>query len=134
MSVFISDMFIKSYRGINSLELRDLAHVNIITGDNNSGKTSVLELLKSVENPGDFNVWRTSIRRDNYSIRRGLIYFEGFYDLFDVDSDNKNEKIKLDGKNINICNLIKSVSKLDIIGCGRCSRIPSGLVYILQLD
>ena len=64
-------------------------NVNIITGDNNSGKTSVLELLKSVENPGDFNVWRTSIRRDNYSIRRGLTYFEGFYDLFDVDSDNK---------------------------------------------
>ena len=77
MSVFISDMFIKSYRGINSLELRDLAHVKIITGDNNSGKTSVLELLKSVENSGDFNVWRTSIRRNNYSIRRGLTYFEG---------------------------------------------------------
>ncbi len=50
--------------------------------------------------------------------------------MFDVDSDNKNEKIKLDGKNINICHLIKSVSKLDIIGCGRCSRIPSGLSYL----
>lgn len=52
---------------------------------------------------------------------------------WEYNSDNKNEKIKLDGKNINICHLIKSISKLDIIGCGGCSRIPFGLKYIFRL-
>lgn len=145
MSVFISDMFIKSYRGINSLELRDLAHVNIITGDNNSGKTSVLELLKSVENPGDFNVWRTSIRRDNYNIRRGLTYFEGFYDLFDVDSDNKKLEysISINGNKQDICmkgrvteeELLESeISKMQGYVYGRNYRGDDNLQNILKLE
>lgn len=53
---------------------------------------------------------------------------------WEYDSDKKNEKIKLDGKNINIYHLIKSISKLDIIGCDGCSRIPSGLKYILDYN
>ncbi len=145
MSVFISDMFIKSYRGISSLELKDLASVNIITGDNNSGKTSVLELLKSIENPGDFNVWRTLIRRDNYSIRRGMTYFEGFYDLFNVDSDNKNvaysisingvkEDIYMQGKVTEEELLESEINKMLGYVYGRNSNDDDNLQSILKLE
>lgn len=63
-----------------------------------------------------------------------LQYYMRTVNAWEYNSDNKNEKIKLDGKNINICHLIKSISKLDIIGCGGCSRIPSGLKYILDYN
>lgn len=63
-----------------------------------------------------------------------LQYYMRTVNAWEYNSDNKNEKIKLDGKNINICHLIKSISKLDIIGCGGCSRIPSGLKYLLDYN
>ena len=60
MEVYISELDIETYRGIKNLKMENLAPINIITGDNNSGKTSVLELLQSVKNPGSFRVWRVT--------------------------------------------------------------------------
>ena len=64
MPDFISKVYIESFRGIKALELNDLLPINILTGDNNNGKTSVLEVLQSLENPGDFRLWRSLIRKE----------------------------------------------------------------------
>lgn len=42
MAIHLNEFNIEHFRGINHLELKDLNDINIITGDNNSGKTSVL--------------------------------------------------------------------------------------------
>ena len=63
-----------------------------------------------------------------------LQYYMRTVNAWEYNLDNKNERIKLEGKNINICHLIKLVSKLDIIGCGGCSRIPFGMKYILDYN
>ncbi len=41
MAIHITELNIETYRGIKSLKLNNLAPINIITGDNNCGKTSV---------------------------------------------------------------------------------------------
>ena len=41
----IKVLIIYDFRGIKNLKLNDLKGINIITGDNNSGKTSVLEVI-----------------------------------------------------------------------------------------
>lgn len=92
MAIHITELNIETYRGIKSLKLNNLAPINIITGDNNCGKTSVLEVLRSIENPSDFRLWRTLIRRNFNDIRDGLSYFEGFCDLFDIDQIDKSIK------------------------------------------
>ena len=99
MEVYISELDIETYRGIKNLKMENLAPINIITGDNNSGKTSVLELLQSVKNPGSFRVWRELLRKDSIDLRRGLTYYDGFYDLFDINEDEKKiaYKITTDG-------------------------------------
>ena len=89
MAIHITELNIETYRGIRSLKLNNLVPINIITGDNNCGKTSVLEVLRSIENPSDFRLWRTLIRRNSNDIREGLSYFEGFCDLFDIDQMDK---------------------------------------------
>ena len=89
MGVYISELDIETYRGIKKLKMENLAPINIITGDNNSGKTSVLELLQSVKNPTSFRVWRNLIRNNGMNLSRGLTYYDGFYDLFDVNEDTK---------------------------------------------
>lgn len=49
-----TDIFIKNFRGIRSLELQDCQQVNLMVGRNNCGKTSILEavfLLSGMSNP-----------------------------------------------------------------------------------
>lgn len=90
MSEFIQSINIETFRGINSLELSELREINILTGDNNSGKTSVLEVIESFRNPGDMRVWRTLLRKNlNESVIFGISDYEGFYNLFDANTDEK---------------------------------------------
>ena len=90
MDNHISDIYIRSFRGISNLELKDIKLINILTGDNNGGKTSVLEVIQSIKNPFDFRTWRSLIRRgERISVIRGMSYYEGFYDLFDIYKEEK---------------------------------------------
>lgn len=45
MAIHIKDFDIQEYRGIKNLTLKNLNSINILTGNNNSGKTSILEIL-----------------------------------------------------------------------------------------
>lgn len=44
----INKLIIEQFRGINDLKIDKLNRINLIVGDNNCGKTSVLEDRKSV--------------------------------------------------------------------------------------
>lgn len=48
---YIKGLNIKNFRGIRNLELQDLGETNILVGKNNSGKTSVLEVIGMMGNP-----------------------------------------------------------------------------------
>ncbi len=43
----LKDIHIKNYRGIKDLKIKDFKRINLLVGDNNSGKTSVLEAVFS---------------------------------------------------------------------------------------
>ena len=93
----IKKLTINSYRGINSLELKDLSLINIIAGDNNCGKTSVLEVLDSFRQPDDIIMWNSLTRRDTLmSARVGMTIYEGIYDLFNINSDEKKIEYALE--------------------------------------
>ena len=51
MANYITDMRINAYRGIRGLKLENLGNVNIILGDNNCGKTSLLEAVRIISSP-----------------------------------------------------------------------------------
>ncbi len=51
MAVFINSLNIAEFRGIRDLKAQNLNHINIISGDNNSGKTSILEAINLFANP-----------------------------------------------------------------------------------
>lgn len=48
MEHHISDINIKSFRGIKNLELKNVNQINILTGDNNNGKPVYLRLSKAI--------------------------------------------------------------------------------------
>lgn len=105
MENHISNIYIKSFRGIKDLDLDNLQPINILTGDNNCGKTSVLEVIQSFKNPDRIYDWSTITRRLNSGTRVGMSVYEGFYDLFDINEDEKKIEYGitlLDGEKHNI--------------------------------
>lgn len=46
------------FRGIQGLQLANLGQINLLVGENNSGKTSVLEAFSLYANPLDERRWR----------------------------------------------------------------------------
>ena len=73
------------------MQLNELSPINILTGDNNSGKTSVLEVLQTYSNPENFRIWATVLRRNVNRVIpfSSYTYYEGIYDLFDINKENK---------------------------------------------
>ena len=83
----ISRINIKSYRGIDSLELNNLQQINLLTGDNNSGKTSVLEIISTFGQPDILRSWYHVSRADNQI--EGVSLYERMNDLFCINAEEK---------------------------------------------
>ena len=95
---------IKNFRGIDHLKIDDFSRVNILLGQNSSGKSSVLEcllLMMGMSNP-DLPQTINSIRSRNYSGFADLGYMFHNYDLKvkpDISSelfDNTKRHLSLD--------------------------------------
>lgn len=85
MAAYIQKLYVKSFRGISDLKAEHLNHINLIVGDNNCGKTSVLEAILLLRDPSDFsNVLRVARLRDqDHSLFAGRVStYESFYHLF----------------------------------------------------
>lgn len=88
MACYVKSLQIASYRGIENLCLKELNHINILTGNNNSGKTSILEVLFTLDNPHNIGAWARVIRK-NRTGRGNVSFYDGFFNLFPVDEEEK---------------------------------------------
>lgn len=97
MGKLIQNLSIGQYRGIKSLVINNLNNVNVIVGDNNSGKTSFLEAIYLLRSPHSFNnVIRASRLRNVFSIASSSPY-ESFVNIFPRNSSNKHIYVQADG-------------------------------------
>ena len=104
MSGLISKISIKSYRGIDNLELNDLRQINILTGDNNSGKTSILEVINIFGQPDLFRSWVNASREERPLAPSGISLYERVNDFFNVNCMKKKVEfmIETEAENIEI--------------------------------
>lgn len=66
MAKHITELNIETYRGIRDLEIKNLGDINILVGDNNCGKTSVLEVIKILSQPNDIgSIIKVALSRKN---------------------------------------------------------------------
>lgn len=93
----INKFCIEQYRGINNLKIEQLNQINLIVGDNNCGKTSVLEALQLFRTSGNLaNVYRIARQREStFRVSANSIY-ENFICMF--PHDGSNLKIQISGE------------------------------------
>lgn len=102
MAIHLQEFDIHQFRGIHNLELKDLNHINIITGDNNTGKTSVLEninFLKGIDSVR--NLAYSTTRSVRGMDRTSFSTFERVNYLFPVDEEEVSKieySFKLENK------------------------------------
>lgn len=73
MTRLFESLQISGYRGFEQIELSSLGQVNIFVGNNNSGKTSILEAVSIVCNPLDPFQWLEVAQRRLYLGRISLM-------------------------------------------------------------
>lgn len=79
---------INTFRGISNLSVDELSHINLIVGDNNCGKTSILEAIQLLRAPDDINnVFRVSRNRDAYIGISRMPIFDSFVNMLNGDND-----------------------------------------------
>lgn len=79
---------INTFRGISNLKVDALSHVNLIVGDNNCGKTSILEAIQLLRVPEDVNnVFRVSRIRDSYIGFSRMPIFDSFVNMLNGEQD-----------------------------------------------
>lgn len=69
MNQILKDLTIRGFRGFRDIKLSDMGNINIIVGNNNSGKTSILEAIALFCNPLDPVRWFEISKRSFYSAR-----------------------------------------------------------------
>lgn len=99
MTHHIKEFTVHDYKGIHELTLKDIAPINILTGDNNSGKTSLLELLATTDQPSKLRNWVAGTRIEPSKSFLGYYrissYFSALYYLFPCNQeDDKNISYK----------------------------------------
>lgn len=88
---------IKQFRGIGNLNLGDLGQINIIAGRNNSGKTSILEIIESLQSPSVIYIWGFIGKRDN-SRASALSVYETVDSLFSTKIHAERDLIEYSGE------------------------------------
>lgn len=99
MAVHIESLEICSYRGVKELKIEDLGDVNIFVGDNNTGKTSVLESIQILCEPTKSNLLQMARQREKYKTRIGIGFVDSIRYLFDInDSAQEHYEMTISGK------------------------------------
>lgn len=95
----ISELYIEKYRGIQNLRLEKLGKINIIAGANNTGKTSILEVIRSLSAPNDLLHWRKICSRGERLTSFSPTVYDLMKSLFPVDADRASDRIRYRGEN-----------------------------------
>ena len=84
----IESINIKNYRGIQELKITNLKRINILVGNNNAGKTSLLEAIQIFSNPTMYTLSKVSSQRDNYKPEIRMSILDSLYYLFNIKDSN----------------------------------------------
>ncbi len=109
----MQELFVERFRGIRDLELNELNKVNLIVGDNNCGKTSVLEALQLLTPfAGTGGIYRIARQRESIRGYSSDSTYDGFLCMFPQDTEERLLSVKGICNNISVSCEIKGTEKV----------------------
>ena len=88
----ITELRVDKYRGIHNLKIDNLKQVNLIVGDNNCGKTSILEAIQLLRTSGNLaNVYRVARQRDALAVSNANSIYDSFICMFPHENGGELE-------------------------------------------
>ncbi|MGL5353782.1 MAG: hypothetical protein ACRDA5_10745, partial [Clostridium sp.] len=108
---YINSIVIKTFKGLENLSFSNLGDINILVGDNNTCKTSVLEAIQLFQYPNDIReVIRIARKREIIKRRpSNITVMESFLNMFNA-SQKENKNISIE------CEVDRNIHLLDISG------------------
>lgn len=96
----LKELYIENFRGIKNLKFEDFKDINILIGENNTGKTSILESIRSFKYFGSIEglfvlaLQRERGRKLSTGIGK-LKPYDAFINLFNVKEEQKRLSLKV---------------------------------------
>jgi len=119
---FLKDVDIISFRGIQNLSIKNLGVINLIVGDNNCGKTSVLESIELLRSSGNLaNVYRVARQRESLSGYSTNSIYDNFICMFPHDGSTLRVEV------VGVC-------KNELISCKISGKQDRVLIDAKELD
>lgn len=92
----LREIKINGYRGLKEMKLSDLSRINVLVGENNSGKTSILEAIQLLDNKSVLNNLISIARKREVQsamgvIGNGFIPFDAFAYSFSMKQGASKE-------------------------------------------
>ncbi len=87
---YIKHVEINKFRAIKQLTLSDLSRINILVGDNNSGKTTFLEAIQLLFVSSDLNAVKRVINQRTILNPSSANFYTSFMKLFNVEQDTNH--------------------------------------------
>ncbi|MBU3176415.1 ATP-binding protein [Clostridium estertheticum] len=91
--IYIKNLDIETFKGIKGVTLSKFGDINILVGDNNTCKTTVLEAIQVFQYPNDFREIIRIARKRDISSRRpnGVTVIESFLNMFNASQQNEKQ-------------------------------------------
>lgn len=87
---FIKEIAIHQFRGIQQLTLSDFSDINLIVGDNNSGKTTILEAIQLLFAKPQLSSVKSVINQRTVLNRNNSSFYTSFIKMFNIEQDRRN--------------------------------------------
>ena len=121
----INSLTIQDFRGIHALSMPTLNRINLIVGDNNCGKTSVLEAVLLLRNPSDLsNLYRVAKLRDAAVFSSGITLYENFTYMFPQKEDHLSISVAAVCDNVPVECTITGEKKQILIDASEMRKSP----------
>lgn len=88
MAIVLNNLHVDCYRGIKELDLDGFNHVNIFVGDNNAGKTSVMEMICVLCAPLSLSIWNELAEKKS-DYYRGATFYPAYRNIFPIDMEKR---------------------------------------------
>lgn len=82
---YIDSITIDNFRSIKHLDISDLSHINLIVGDNNSGKTTLLEAIQLLLVTPNLGGIKSVIAQRTVLSKSGQNFYNSFIKMFKIE-------------------------------------------------